>query len=337
MSRRQDVLLFSASDAGHRASYLALFATLFPSRRAHSLVEVLFSPNPALFLMIEESFGAYAAISFLRSLLGRRTAGLLFRPGPAVTPTNLRLRFKSMILRLLRATPRIHTITILPFDVDPRMAKIADNWIHDPQLWDLSEAEKVQVENLRAKRESGAGLSGEIRCQADNRLVVTAIGRQDRDKAFDLFARLYATSPALQESALFAYGGKVDPKLESDAEAFERAGGFAAQRFISDSEVLELYAAADLVWSTYAQGYDQASGIFGRAIQLGMTPIVRDGSLIHRQCVIDNLPHLAVTEDNAAVSILAHSPSPAQQVSDLTSKWRDNAIMRLSHALGLVR
>lgn len=335
MITKGDVLLYSASEMGHRASYITLFSTIFSARRAKSLVEAVLSSKPILFLMVEESFGAYAITAVLRALIGRRTAGLLFRPGPAIAPTNTRLRLKSSILRLLKAMPRVTTITILPFDVDPRMAEIADDWIHDPQLWDLTETEKGDVRRWRAERTDGPGLAGENRRAAGQRLVVTAIGRQDRDKGFDLFVKLYAASAVLRKRTLFAYGGKVDLKLDNDAETFEQAGGAAARRFISDTEMLELYACADLIWATYAQGYDQASGIFGRAVQLGLTPIIREGSLIHRQCVIEDLPHLAITDETALDRILAYQPKIADPIPSPAAQWRANAVVRLRRALGV--
>lgn len=332
MSGRKEVLLVSASEAGHRASYLTLFSTLFPARRARNIGEVLRSANPALFLMIEESFGAYVVTALIRAVLGRRTTGLLFRPGPALRPTTLRLRLKAFVLRLLRRLPQVTTLTILPFSVDPSMSTIADGWIRDPQMWDLTATDRKAVETARG---SDNNLSAAIRLQAGSRPIIAAIGRQDQDKGFDRFAALHAENPSLRENFLFAYGGKVAPEVAASAAAFANSGGFAADRILSDADVLEFYAAADLVWCCYAPGYDQASGIFGRAVQLGITAIVREGSLIHLLCLDENLPHLAITDETAVARLLAHTPGANSSTHKQTAHWQEQAIATLRKSLGL--
>lgn len=49
-----------------------------------------------------------------------------------------------------------------------------------------------------------------------------------------------------------------------------------------DEEILSLYKVADLVWCSDAPDDDQASGVFGRAIQTGVEPVFRKGSLPDR-------------------------------------------------------
>ncbi len=59
-------------------------------------------------------------------------------------------------------------------------------------------------------------------------------------------------------------------------------GGLLIDRRLDDAELESLYVVSDVIWSCYAPEYDQASGIFGRALQLGVPVIVRRGSLLHR-------------------------------------------------------
>ena len=69
-------------------------------------------------------------------------------------------------------------------------------------------------------------------------------------------------------------------------------------RFVSEEELIALYASSDLVWAFYDEEYDQASGIFGRALQFGVPSIIRSGSLVDRLCKIEKIPSLALTTDN---------------------------------------
>ena len=70
------------------------------------------------------------------------------------------------MLGWLKRCASIQTLTILPFSVYPAFPTIADGWIYDPQLWDLTDAERVAVETLRGERKPG------------DSLVLTAIGTQ---------------------------------------------------------------------------------------------------------------------------------------------------------------
>jgi hypothetical protein len=283
-----------------------------------------------LFLTLEGSFGLYCLAASVRSFMARRTVGLLLRPGPAVTGKTLRLRLKRFLLKQLRRAPRVETLTILPFSVDLRFAEIADGWIHDPQLWDLSEEERRRTE------EAQGTLSKQIRAVAGGRRVVLALGRQDESKGFDWFADLYAKSANLRRSMLFACGGQVHPKVAAHLSAFIAAGGFACNRFVTDDELLELYGAADLIWCAYAPSYDQASGILGRAAQLGIPAVVRRGSLIHRMCEIEEISYVAIdqtTDWQQLISAPAHEDTA--KTTARVRRMSVESLQRLREALGV--
>lgn len=282
------ILMYVASEDGHRGSYLSSLGNHLNGARSRNLVRMLFSPIPLLFVTIEGSFGTYCFAALLRTLMGRRTAGLLLRPGPAVNGRSFRLRLKRLILKLLRRLSQVQTLTILPFAVEPRFVEIADGWIYGPELWDLSL-------NERHGREMTEGaLCTDIRRAAAGRRVCCAVGRQSKRKGFGWFTDLYAKDSALRSSMLFAFGGNVSGEVAAHLANFEHAGGYACNRFITDAELLDLYAAADLIWCVYDADYDQASGILGRAAQLGVPVVVRRGSLVHQMCEIEKLVHIAI-------------------------------------------
>ena len=324
------ILDIGDGNEGHRAEYVALLGDLFAIRRTHFNWQVLGDPNPVLAPAIEDGLGIYALVGLLRSLIGRRTVGFLFRPGPAISSKTLRHRGKRLVLRLMRLLPRVQTLTILPFAVEPRFVEIADGWIYDPQLWDLHWPAAMSGVPV------GGALADAIRLTAGDRAICAAVGRQDIAKGFDQFAALYSAAEPLRDAMLFAYGGKVAAPCETMAAEFEAAGGYGVNRFINDAELRDFYACADLVWCAYAADYDQASGILGRAMQLGIPVVVRNGSLIHRLCQIEGLPFVPFDQSTAWQSIAAPPPREALDVAATRAlRHGRESIARLCEALGL--
>ena len=324
------ILDIGGGDEGHRAEYVAFLGDIFAVRRARFNWRVLVDPNPVLVPLIEDGLGIYALVGLLRSLIGQRTAGFLFRPGTAISSQTLRHRGKRLVLRLLRLLPKVQTLTILPFVVEPRFAEIADGWIYDPQIWDLHwPAPKKDASD-------GGALAEAIRRSAKGRKICCAVGRQDTAKGFDQFAALYAAKAPLRDAMLFAYGGKVAATCENAAAEFSAAGGYSVNRFIADAELLDFYACADIVWCAYAPDYDQASGILGRAMQLGIPVVVRNGSLIHRLCQSEALPFVPYDQSAAWQSIATPPKREALEVAAARAlRHGAVSVARLCKALGI--
>jgi hypothetical protein len=268
---------------------------LFGARRGR-LRDVCVSRAPVLFLAVEETFLLYVIAGLLRAVMGRRTVGLLLRPMPLATSQRWRYRWRRMILRGLKRCALIQTLSILPFGVSPALAGIADGGIYDFQLWDLTDEERLAVETLRSERKPGE-------C-----LVLTALGRQSRRKGFDLFVDSYARSAALRARFRFIACGKTAPALAEHAAVLCEAGGVVVDRTISDAELLGAYAASDAVWCLYPPAGDRATGILGRAAQLGLPVVVRQGSLSHRFCVVEDIAHIAATPAGIAERLAGPLP-----------------------------
>lgn len=320
----------SKTDEGHRAPYILFLSKLFELRTTNSIFEALSSNYPVLIPMIEDSPARYFFVAISRALFGKRTAGFLFRPGPTIEHRSIRLLAKYYILRMMRRLSRVSTITIVPFSVEPRFATIATAWVNDPQLWDLDDS---QISS-RDQNSSDIGMS--VSRTAAGRHVCVAIGRQDADKGFDLFTEIYTQNSELRQTTLFAFGGRVSSKLAAHLANFIAAGGHGYNRFITDTELLDLYSSADLVWCAYSSDYDQASGVFGRAIQLGIPVVVRRNSLIHRQCDLEKIRHIAI--DNSSDWHMLSSPpkrEPIRFALERAIRTRSENIARLNNALGI--
>ena len=316
-------LVHAPSACGRFPAYLRALERLFGARPGR-LRDILFSRAPVLFVAVEESFLLYVFVGLLRALMGRRTSGLLLRPTPLVVSRRRRHRLRRGVLGRLRRIDAIRTLTVLPFDVFPAFAAIADGWIYDFQLWDLTAEERTALELLRDERRPG------------RRLVLTAIGAQERQKGFDLFSRIYARSAGLQSRFRFIACGKTAKEMEGHATALREAGGVLVDRTVSDAELLGAYAASDVVWCLYPPAGDHACGIFGRAVQLGLPVVVRRGSLCHRLCVLENLRHVAVTADDAAAHLAGPLPPRDMMGGRLAAmRFARHSKAELRAALGL--
>lgn len=324
------ILLFSSREDGHRRSYLDFFTRLFEGRRA-AAKELWLAREPAFFMMIEENFALFVAVAVFRAALGRRTAGLLFRPLPALRGTGLRLATKRFVLALLKGLPPVTTLTILPFSVEPDFGRIADDWIYDPQLWDLGERERQLGTPPLAPDSYLARPLG----VAGGRRIVAAVGRMDRAKGFDNFARVYARSDRLRDTALFVSCGQIHPEVAEDSAVLTGAGGVVIDREVSDDELIEAYAAADVVWCCYAADYDQASGVVGRAVQLGVPVIVRAGSLIERFCALEGVSHLAIDPMRFDSLPATLAPREPERGRALAKAMAECSVAVLARALGV--
>lgn len=322
------VNVYSASTAGHRGEYLQLFERILDSKQVSLNIRSVLDSSALFMIMIEEGFIRYFMVAMIRSFLGLKTAGLLLRPQPALDGKSVRLRMKRCLLKVLKRRRAVSTLTILPFELRPDFAEIADGWIYDPQLWDLS------ILNSESQLEDKDRMIPHEACSS--RQVCCALGRQDRFKGFDLFCEIYTSNEDIREKFCFVFGGRVAEDLESHLRSFIDFGGYGENRYISAGELAAYYHNADLIWCCYDRDYDQASGILGRAVQLGIPAVVRDGSLIHRLCVSEKIAHIALS-GNTSARLLLDPPrkTPLPLAAAESDRRAAISIRSLRMALGL--
>jgi len=334
-------LFYSRTLSGHRREYLEFSIGLFGGERAEAY-GMFNSSRPLLFLMVEDSFVLYFIVSVWRSLFGWRTVGLLFRPKPAVEAKSWRLRIKKTMLKFLRKIEAVSTLSIVPTLLDSRFDEIVDGWIYDFQLWDLSTADRKLFNKLVAAKTSemnggqdAAKLVNTVKSEANGKLVISTIGRQDLDKGFDQFA-IFFQQNGVAENWHPVVGGKVNETCSSLASSLEAKGGTVLNRFVSDAEIIGLYAVTNIVWCAYAENYDQASGILGRAVQLGLPVIVRKGSISHRFCLAENIPHAALSDfDDLIGQLPCLEQKTSQQGNVMAQRFRASSLQKLRISLGI--
>lgn len=325
------VLLYSRTTEGHRGAYIKFFQRLFESRRVSGF-DLIFGTAPLLFLMIEDSFLLYVACSLIRSVFGKKTVGLLFRPGPALEAKSIRLWMKRLLLISMKRLRNVTTLTIIPFDVCPGFSRISDGYIYDFQLWDLD-----RKEINRAKLDgfsNGSKYYKSTKGCGDNRFLVSAIGTQNLNKGFDNFVKLYSVNDRWRNSYIFLFAGRVDKSLYLDEIEFRKKGGVGFSDYVSDEDVLSVYAITDLVWCFYSRDYDQASGILGRAIQFGLPVFVRTGSLMQVFCEAYNISHVHA-ESIDFVDVDSFVNASKYDGGLICEKFKEKSLSTLTEALGL--
>lgn len=296
------VCLVVQGEDGHKSDYTRLFMEALPligrevSKCSGS--RCLSSRSDCLFLqMIEGNYPLFFLSSVLGLLDGHRTVGLLFRPKEAIKRGTFRHLLKYAFFRIFSRLPNTRVLTIIPFGIDPQFSKIATGWIYDPQLWDLTFA------GFNSTYDDT--IAGKARDAASGRRVIVALGVQNHGKGFDYLTNIWCKSDEIRSTHLFIVAGRVAAESKNIAAAFEAAGGLLFDRQLTDSELMGLYGSADAIWGCYAPTYDQASGIFGRAFQLGIPVIVRAGSYISR---------LASSLDHQTIELEFDNPSQSARM-----------------------
>lgn len=327
---------YSRTLNGHRAAYVRFAIEKLGGNRI-STRELLTHKGAALFLMIEDNFGLYVLSCLLRAALGRRTVGLLFRPGPAINGPSLRLRTKRAMLRILRHVPTVQTLSIVPTPLIPQIGAIVDGWIHDFQLWDLSDADRHRIawirESGRSSDPAATSLLETIRSYSSGRPLLVALGAQNRSKGIDLLVSFMRTAGTSGWAVLVA--GRFDEASISARADIQSMGGMVVDRYLSDAEIEAAYSVATAVWCMYDPAYDQASGILGRAVQLGVPVLVRRGSVSESLCIQLSFPHVAADiEGDLASALVKLPPLAATAAKPLATLDIENA-KKLHAALGL--
>lgn len=336
------IAIFTPGLHGHRKSYLDLAIKLFCGRRVNKW-QAYVSKAPVLYLMIEDNFVLYVITGVVRAIFKRRTVGLLFRPLPALNGTTQRLRSKRWILKVLKEIKLINTVSIVPFLCAPAIDTICDNWIYDPQLWDLSKSDRDEYQSHRTGSKisetnkllsDATKLEKQIRIAGHGRKILISLGAQSQDKGINVLTSVAGTHTL--EKWLITAAGRFDESASELRSTLEKCGHLVVDRYLSDAEIIAAYATADATWCLYHAKYDQASGILGRSIQFGIPPIVRRGSIGHILCKKDNIPHICADGATDLEVALASVPDRFEEFAlKMTQRYRDHSVKVLKSALAV--
>lgn len=270
------VIHISVSD-GHHPSYLQLFVRLLDGEPSVGAIQgsrfwKLVSARRVLFATVDTDYIGFIAVALIRAALLKPTVGLLLRPLQCFrTERAIVYPLKRRVFRWLCQIHKIRMLSIIPHDLHPELSEISSGWIHDPQMWDLWVNGPPELPET--------DLSRRVCKKRGDRKVMIFVGAASSNKGF---AELLLRAKRDVGTTLIVVAGSVPPKFQAAADELRDMGMIVEDRYVSDDEILSLYSVADFAWCRYAPSYDQASGIFGRAFQTGVEPIVREGSFIEK-------------------------------------------------------
>jgi hypothetical protein len=284
------VFLFPSSGHGHQADYIKVIQFVV-EESGFKLCPLLTRDISARIIpTLDFTYLGFigSAVSTIRG--HGRTVALFLRPQVCLKPKKPIHYAKRVLFGALKRHRGLEILTIVPFDLEPTLSTVATGWIYDPQLWDLPLLMPGRIETADAST------------VMTEKPTIALLGTLDRNKGFDRFSALWRADATVRERFRFIAAGRVAPDCVDVARDFVDAGGILIDERISDDAMMSLYDQSFAVWCAYDPGYDQASGIFGRAFQLGVPAIVTEGSLISRQA--EGLGHavLNLPADTAALA-----------------------------------
>ena len=299
----------SEGTQGHRPDYDRVLIAEFRAQNIHvDVIEkaryAVDSSRPFFYAMLDSHVISFLTNAVVRSLSGRRTVGLFFLPGRCFLRTSFKSRIKRMLFQAASQLPHVSILTLMPFAVFPRFEEVATGWIYDPQLWDLLHFGFSEGNVFPMLRDL-------LSAKAGGRRFLIALGEQHQGKGFDYLVDLWCSSAEVRENFLFVVAGNVEDHSAQKAEMFVQQGGLLINRHVSHAELMFMYRFADIIWCCYSPAYNQASGIFGRATQLGVPVTVRKGSYLENLGGMLSHPVLALPFENADIAaneILAWNP-----------------------------
>jgi hypothetical protein len=281
-------MVYGSSVGGHRLSYLRVLSDIFvlsivddkPSLR---LSVTLCKSNRVLFSTLDDSLGFFIFVSVIRSILLRRTVGLFLRPQTCFETFRNYYPWKKVIFKALKLLPGLTIATITPYDVAPEYGQVSHIGLTDVQYWDWTRPGQT----LNVQREP---LNDKIEALAGRRAILTTIGMVSAHKGLDFLADCLEKNPNINNKLMICCIGSVLKGHEELADRLKRHGAFVLGRFATDSEIDSAYVFSDAIWCCYSPKEDQASGVFGRAIQVGCPVWIRANSKIARLAEKADLP-----------------------------------------------
>lgn len=325
-------LVHMSSVDGHRHEYLDLFTSIFNLRPSvgkvgrRNLIRLVLA-EALFFGTIDDDYFGFFFVALLRAAFGKKTVGLFLRPQTCFLLTGFRYKAKKVAFALMKRVSKVRVFTIIPFSVAQEYAEVADAGLVDPQMWDKTDGCPGKVDSE---------LSLNIRDAAKHRKVLAFVGTASSIKGIEFLRNLMATQSWPKDQILVVIAGRIPDGMGKAAEELERYGAMVLPRFISDTELLAVYTEADFIWACYRPDYDQASGVFGRAIQFSKVPIVRLGSLTSRFAKQSDIPSIEIgynITDQSAKLIATRLKEDSNFVIGCISKWKIDFIKKVSEAM----
>jgi len=342
MSEAQDDVIYTSRTDGHRPSYSNVLSALLnmqvvtASASATTFLRLL-GANRVLFHTLDDTVVFFGWLSFARACLGKKTVGLFQRPQSCFESDSPRSTLKRYLFRSLKINRLCGIFTIVPHFVDRRYIQVSHGGVFDPQFWDLT------VTPMPTDSMSRSTLEQEVIRAANGRAIVTFLGGVNGDKGIDFVVDATQVQALTNQQMLFVIGGKFDEESAKFESAISRSGALVMNRFLKDEEFEVLYRLSSAVWACYAPSYDQASGIFGRSLQLQIPTIVREGSALQKiaeaagaafySVKYGDVSNLKEALEDVTSDASRKSRQNPMAINSLCASWRDEFVDCLRRAL----
>jgi hypothetical protein len=316
------------SNEGHRFSYLDLLSNVLhlnksigSIRNILTLHKLIFTKKLLLASLDDDVFG-FVIIALIRALFFHNTVALFIRP-QSCFHNNIKSQIKYFIFRILSLIKFVRVITIIQNFDGNDYSKISKDWVHDPQMWDIFDSPRIE----------SLSFSEALLKNAENRKIISLIGRVSNDKGIESLINLINDHGNICASYYFIVAGKFDNDAIESFKSIKSKNIKLINRHLSDDEIGSLYCISTLIWCCYNKNYDQASGIFGRAAQLGKIAVVRKGSSIemiakHYQIPVFAIDPLSLEEAAKSLDNIMWEINTYPDLS-LFAQWRDNFICKV--------
>ncbi|MBL4833183.1 MAG: hypothetical protein JKY26_04325 [Pseudomonas sp.] len=276
-----NIIVFDHSASGHRASYVSLTCKLLGGKPLigsfYRNCFKLINAEHLIFTTADGRMLDFFLASVVRAMLGKKTAGIAIRPEICLDTDRTKIKIKAALFKILKRMKKVKTLSILPFSIESRLEDLVDDWILDPQYWDLDKnCNNSGFPPIEPKE------LVKVAASKGDRLIIASIGKQVKSKGSDYLCNLLVSNPKLSQKYIFVLAGKCEGIDGSLLKKFVYSGGVLIDRYLSDEEIESTYHLIDLVWCCYIPEYNQSSGIFGRAIQNNKNTIVRSGSYLEK-------------------------------------------------------
>lgn len=338
MKKKQNIVHI-AHPGGHRKAYLDLFVSITNFQPeigpiSKKNIILLLRAEKVLFATVGKHFRRYFAVSLIRSLFGKPTCTIFL--GAVKFRANIESQsshLDKLLIKIWKLLPKQKLLAILPYNIEPSLSRVTNDYISDPQMWDLWFNDYPNIFPQTA-------LSKLVEKKRKGREVLIFLGKKDKRKSF---GELVAFTKKNRNHILTVAAGRVAQECAHEAAELLSLGMMVEDRYISDNELLSLYNVADFAWCYYAPVYDQPSGIYGRAIQLGVTPVVRSGSMIARISDKFSIPCIKLKKEGFESPKESKERSAQSQVKPLTlserrqlfTGLRDESLNKLKNYLEL--
>jgi hypothetical protein len=265
---------------GHRDDYYHYFQHKLKLRCVKGLKQKILENENIIYTMLEDSVVECLLVALVRGLHRRNTTILVFRP---FYSRLLSAAFvKLLILKIYDKLNLATIVPIIPKKAYNRSGFSFKNECLDPQFYDL---DIVQEDVFY--RSSDFLMNLHKNSEKYDILIVGLAENKGLSALIEFVNKNY-------ERFNFTITGrrKFDIGVVDD-----RAQIKYIDRWLSIVELSELYRYTDFVWSCYDISYDQSSGVLGRAIQFGKSPIVRKDSVCENICRLISFPYFIVDSE----------------------------------------